>query len=305
MQRTMHMGALLAGAIAIALAAPSTALAASLAHPHPHAKEKARKLVHKIARKPPVKHAAVAITYNGEASKRSSTPNSGFWLNGGSVDGAATLRRGFGLAANLSVVHVHDITPGTSVGKTTIVFGPRYTKDTTEWVRKGKWIHKGDWFKKMPPSQVFAEALFGYAHGFDSAFPEGSAIYPSASSAAIQLGVGVDVTLWKHFGARLFELDYVRTGLPNGAANSQNDLRLSFGVNYHWDAPSEAPAKPAASASAEAEEDLPGLTAIPAITIFPLPPVEAPAPAATATPAAPRATAASTTPPHDSAKPIQ
>jgi hypothetical protein len=282
MQRTMYTGALLAGAIAIALAAPLTARAADFAHPHPHVKQKARKVANsmrKIARKPPVKHAAFAVTYTGEAAKRASSQNSGFWITGGSIDGAATLRRGLGFAANLSVVHASNITPGTNVGKTTIVFGPRYTKDTTEWVRKGGWIHKGDWFKKMPPSQVFAEALFGFAHGFDGAFPEGSTLYPSASSAAIQLGVGVDVTLWKHFGARLFELDYVRTGLPNGAANSQNDLRLSFGVNYRWDSPGEAKPQPGASpAAADADDGLPGITAMPVVTVIPLPPLPPPTP---------------------------
>jgi hypothetical protein len=266
MQRTIYKGALLAGAIAIALATPTAALAARFAHPHPHAKEKTRKLVHKIVRKPPIRHAAFAITYSGEASKRASSSNSGFWLSGGSIDGAATLRRGFGFAANLSVVHATAITPGTNIGKTTIVFGPRYTKDTTEWVRKGKWIHKSDWFKKMPPSQVFAEALFGIARGFDGAFPEGSALNPNASSAAVQFGVGVDITLWKHFGARILELDFVRTGLPNGAANSQNDLRLSFGVNYRWDSPTEGTPKPGKVVS-ETEET--GITAMPVITIVP------------------------------------
>lgn len=266
MQRTMHKGALLAGAIAIAFATATAAPAARFADPHPRARQKAHKLVHKLARKPPIHHAAVAITYSGEASKRASSLNSGFWLTGGSVDGAATLRRGLGVAANFSVVHATNITPGTNAGKTTIVFGPRYTKDTTEWVRKGGWIHKGDWFKKMPPSQVFAEVLFGYARGFDGAFPEGSAVVSSAGSGAIQLGVGVDITLWKHFGARLFELDLVRTGLPNGAANAQNDLRLSFGVNYRWDSANEGAAKPAATVLDEPEA---GLTVMPVVTIVP------------------------------------
>jgi hypothetical protein len=234
MQSAIHKGALLAGALAASMVLPVVAFARPL--PHPRAKEKAHKLVHKLAHRPPVKHAAIAVTYTGEASKKASLPNSGFWLNGGSVDGALTFHRGLGLAANLSVLH------NSTAGKTTIAFGPRYTKDITEWTRKGKWLKKEDWFKKMPPSQVFAEALFGIAHGFDGAYPEGSTIASSANSAAIQLGVGVDVTLWKHFGARVFELDYVRTGLPNGAANSQNDLRLSFGVNYTWNAPTQPPA---------------------------------------------------------------
>ncbi len=291
MQRTINKGALLAGAIAIALATPLAARTANLAHPHPHVKEKARKLahkMHKIVRRPPVRHAAFAVTYTGETSRRASSFNSGFWLSGGSIDGAATLRRGLGLAANFTVVHAANITPGTNAGKTTIVFGPRFTKDTTEWVRKGGWIHKGDWFKKMPPSQVFAEALFGYARGFDGAYPEGSSILSSASSGAIQLGVGVDVTLWKHFGARVFELDYVRTGLPNGAANAQSDLRLSFGVNYRWDSSAEGSPKPVVS-PAMADAGLPGLTAMPTVTVIPLPPVAAVSAAVSATPASPAA----------------
>jgi hypothetical protein len=31
----------------------------------------------------------------------------------------------------------------------------------------------------------------------------------------------------------LLEADYVRTWLPNNGSNSQNDLRLSFGIAYH------------------------------------------------------------------------
>ena len=284
MQRTIPKGALLSGAIAIAIALPMTTYA------HPHAKEKAHKIAHKLARKPPVKHATFAVTYTGEASKKASISNSGFWLNGVGIDGAATFHRGLGLAANFSVVHAHDSVSNTSTGKTTIVFGPRYTKDI-KWARnpagqsvgnsagRGKWLKKEDWFKKMPPSQIFAEALFGIAHGFDGAYPEGSTIASSASSGAIQLGVGVDVTLWKHFGARLFEFDYIRTGLPNGFANNQNDLRLSFGVNYTWNSPAQNAAQPPASASTavpDADAELPGLMPIPSITIFPVPPASMP-----------------------------
>ena len=291
MHRTIHKGALLAGAIAIALLNPH----ATYAHPHlhTHAKEKAHKVAHKLAHKPPVRHATFAVTYSAEASKKASISNSGFWLNGAGFDGAATFKHGLGLAANLTLVHARDSVSNTSTGKTTIVFGPRYTKDI-KWPRngagnstgnttpKGKWLHKEDWFKKMPPSQIFAEALFGIAHGFDGAYPEGGTIATSANSSALQLGVGVDVTLWKNFGARLFELDYVRTGLPNGYANNQNDLRLSFGVNYTWNSPAQAAAaKSAVSATTavpDADATFSGLMDIPAPTAFPVPPVAPSAP---------------------------
>jgi hypothetical protein len=251
MQPAIHKGALLAGALTASMALPVAGFAHPL--PHPHAKEKAHKIVHKLAHKPPIKHATFAVTYTGEASKKASISNTGFWLNGGSVDTALTFRHGLGLAANLSVVHAHDNITGTTIGKTTIVFGPRYTKDLTDWTRKRKWLKKEDWFKRMPPSEIFAEALFGIAHAFDGAYPENAVINSSATSGAIQLGVGVDVTIWKHFGARVFELDYVRTNLANGAANNQNDLRLSFGVNYTWDAPTPPPAKPVSVAAVPAE----------------------------------------------------
>ena len=228
MQPAIHKGALLAGAIATALAMTMTAPTCAFAHRHPKAKEKAHKLVHKLAHKPPVKHTAVAVTYTGETSKQASRTDSGFWLNGASLDGALTFNRGIGLAANLSVVHGGDFSNGRSVGKTSIAFGPRYTKDTTEWVRKGKWINKGNWLKKTPSSQVYVEFLLGVSHGFDGGFPEGGTIASSANSAAVQLGTGIDVSLSRHFGARIFELDYIHTGLPNGASNSQNDLRLSL-----------------------------------------------------------------------------
>ena len=37
----------------------------------------------------------------------------------------------------------------------------------------------------------------------------------------------------KSWGVRLLEADYVRTSLPNNASNTQNDLRLAFGVIWH------------------------------------------------------------------------
>ena len=249
MQPAIHKGALLAGAIATALAITMAAPTRASAHPHPKAKEKARKIAHKLAQKPPIRHATLAVTYTGESSKQASRTDSGFWLNGGGLDGALTFNHGVGLAANLSVVHGESFNNGSSIGKTTIAFGPRYTKDTTDWVRKGNWMKKEDWFKKAPRSQVYLEALFGIAHGFGGGFPENETIAASANSIAVQLGAGIDVMLSRHFGARLFELDYIHTELPNGAANSQDDLRLSVGVTYHFDAPvpAVAIATPAAS----------------------------------------------------------
>jgi hypothetical protein len=80
---------------------------------------------------------------------------------------------------------------------------------------------------------LFGEALFGGAHGFSSSFPTPSGLVSSANSFAMQLGGGLDVAVGRGFGIRALELDYIHTSLPNNASNSQNDLRIAFGLTYH------------------------------------------------------------------------
>jgi outer membrane protein OmpA-like peptidoglycan-associated protein len=75
--------------------------------------------------------------------------------------------------------------------------------------------------------------LFGYVHGFDGLYPAAGATTDSASSFALEAGGGLNLLLTKHFGLRLLEADYVRDELPNATTDSQNDLRLAFGVTYH------------------------------------------------------------------------
>jgi peptidoglycan-associated lipoprotein len=103
-----------------------------------------------------------------------------------------------------------------NLGKISYLAGPRYTIARTSRVR------------------IFAEGLFGGAHGFDSFFPSSGGLVPTANSFAMQFGGGMDVALRDGFGIRAIELDYVRTGLPNNDANSQNDLRIAFGVSYQF-----------------------------------------------------------------------
>jgi len=225
MLRKIHTGGLLAGVMGLVLAMTASMPAAAQRHRRLH-QITHNKLTHRLPRKAAFRRADVAITYTGEAAKLAAPPGSRFWLNGGSVDGAVTFYGDLGLAANFSAVHSQDISDGVGLGKTSFVIGPRYTKDTSKWTSKWRLM------KKAPSSALFGEALFGVAHGFDGQFPSGSSLVASATSPAIQLGVGADVTLWKSFGARVFELDYIHTGLPNNGSNSQNDLRLSFGVSY-------------------------------------------------------------------------
>lgn len=221
MQQTIRKGALLAGVFAAALLAATPSSAARLmAHHRAHQDKKAQKpkKTHHFA----LTQADIGVTYSGESSKLATQAGNHFWLNGGSVDGALTLYRGLGFAANLNVDHAAKIAQSTGLGKTSFVFGPRYTKETSRWIR----------VKGVSHSQVYGEALFGVAHGFDSLFPTSSG--SSAGSPAIQVGTGMDLTVWKGFAIRPFELDYIHTAFPNGAANSQHDFRLSFGVSYRF-----------------------------------------------------------------------
>jgi outer membrane immunogenic protein len=157
----------------------------------------------------------VAITYDMERAKIAVNGGSGFWLQGGGMNLAVPIHGRFGIAASISGGHASNIRPDVNLGKVTYLVGPRYTHD----------------FSRM---QIFGESLFGGVHGFDGVFPAAAGTTSSANSYAIQLGGGLDIPLRNGFGIRAPEIDYVRTGLPNNGTNSQNDLRLAFGLSYHF-----------------------------------------------------------------------
>jgi outer membrane protein OmpA-like peptidoglycan-associated protein len=79
----------------------------------------------------------------------------------------------------------------------------------------------------------FGEVLVGGAHGSDSFFPTGTSSSPTASSFALQAGGGVDYLLTHHFGVRI-QAYYLKTELPNGTNNEQNELMAGVGVVYHF-----------------------------------------------------------------------
>jgi peptidoglycan-associated lipoprotein len=157
----------------------------------------------------------IAVTYGLERAKTAAIGGGGFWLQGGAVDVAVPFYKGFSIAGSFNGVHASNIQPGVNLGKLSYLAGPRYTFGGSRF-------------------QLFGEGLFGGAHGFDSMFPTKGGVVPTANSYAMQLGGGLDIPLRNGFGIRALELDYVRTALPNNGTNSQNDLRLAFGVFYHF-----------------------------------------------------------------------
>ncbi|MGA3325428.1 MAG: hypothetical protein ABSF45_13225 [Terriglobia bacterium] len=158
----------------------------------------------------------LAFTYTPERANVASSGGS-FWLRGESADAAFTFFHGLGMAASVTGVRASNIAPSVSLGKLAIMGGPRYT------LRVGS----------KHENRVFAEALFGGVHAFDSAFPTSTGITPTANSFSLLLGGGWDVAVSKHFAIRAIEADYVRTSLPNNGTNTQDYLRLAFGVSYH------------------------------------------------------------------------
>ncbi len=212
--RTICGSVLLAGAMMIGVAAAAqTPSSAALAHQD----EQRSKL--RIA------STDFALTYTAERAKLAPSNCGCFWLNGGSGEAASTFYQGLGIAANLTLNHASSIAPGVNLSQTAFMAGPRYTFSTSRRTDRR--------FTKKHGTYVFAEWLLGGVHAYNSVFPSSSGTTASASAFSMQLGGGANVALARGFGLRVLELDYVRTTLPNNGSNSQNDLRLAFGVSYH------------------------------------------------------------------------
>jgi hypothetical protein len=168
----------------------------------------------------------LAVTYTAERAKIVTTDCGCFWLQGGSVNAGATLFRGLGIAANLTGGHSSNVAPGVDLNKLAFVVGPRYTLTTSRWTNR--------LLGSRHATSVFGEALFGFAHGFDSIFPTSSGLTSTSTAFSMQVGGGLNIALARGFGLRALEIDYVRSNLPNNAGNNQNDLRLSFGLSYRF-----------------------------------------------------------------------
>lgn len=166
-----------------------------------------------------------ALTYNIERSKIASVDCGCFWLQGGSLEGALPLFPGVEAAVLFTGEHSSNIAPGVDLSKFAYMVGPRYTFKSDRWSTR--------FLGPKHEASVFAEALFGGVHGFGGAFPNGSGIASTSNSYSVQFGGGLNIALTRGFGVRALEVDYVRTGFRNFSSDSQNDLRLAFGVTYH------------------------------------------------------------------------
>ena len=163
----------------------------------------------------------LAVTYAGVHSVHTGSSSS-LWLQGGAVELHAQLFRGLGVVASGTGLHVTSNNPLVApLDLVTIVFGPRYTLFPDKRI------------------SIFGEVLAGEAEGFHSVFALGSGpvaspangTTSSANSLAVQAGGGIDLRLSRRFAIRVLQADYLRTQLPNGGTNLQNNLRLAAGID--------------------------------------------------------------------------
>jgi hypothetical protein len=134
------------------------------------------------------------------------------WLQGGSGEFAVTAYRNFGAALNVTGARNGDLGAGRgSFSKVAFVAGPRYTLPLRNF-------------------RIYGQALFGGVHGFDATFPSLYGANSSANAFAMQAGGGLDMDWKRHIAIRAIEASYVRTQLPNGGNNVQNDIKLTTGI---------------------------------------------------------------------------
>jgi hypothetical protein len=117
-----------------------------------------------------------------------------------------------GLVLDAGVEHAFSVA-GAPYGLTltTVTAGPRYALPVRS-------VH------------LFAQSLFGLAHGTGSQFPQNSTLASSANSFAVDLGTGADYALNRRLSVRFVQLDYLRTALPNNSTDWQNSLRVGAGL---------------------------------------------------------------------------
>ena len=209
---------------ALQIAAPAALALASLALASPAG---AQQVGGEGSRIPPID---ITATYTAEHAKISPSGDCGcFWLQGGSGEANVYLYRGLSVAAELTGSRVGNVTPGVDISQIAIsqiavMGGPRYTFGTSRWTDRI--------FGSLHRTSFFGEALFGGVHAFDGAYPSSTGLKTTASAFSMQVGGGFNIRFAKNFALRAFEVDYVRTSLPNGTTDSQHDLRLAAGISY-------------------------------------------------------------------------
>jgi outer membrane immunogenic protein len=150
-----------------------------------------------------------------------------FFMNGASAEGNFRTYRGYTTVVDVTAAHTGQIqNTGQPFSLLMATAGMRLN------FRFGH--QRADGWDSYHNLKPFVQGLAGFAHGFDSAFPDKAGfIQPTANSFALLVGVGVDYKYRKHLSFRVIQADYGYTRLPNLAGNDQNLLRISSGITIH------------------------------------------------------------------------
>jgi hypothetical protein len=150
-----------------------------------------------------------------------------FFMNGLSAEGNFRTYRAYTTVIDVTAAHTGQIqNTGQPFSMLMFTGGERLN------FRFGQ--QRQDGFDHIYRYKPFVQGLVGFAHGFDSAFPDKAGfIQPTANSIALLVGVGLDVKYRRHLSFRAIQADYGYTRLPNLAGNDQNLLRISTGVTIH------------------------------------------------------------------------
>ncbi len=157
-----------------------------------------------------------SVSYSYLRANPATSGFSGFSLNGGSASAAYNVRDWLSGVADFGGYHVGS-SNGVNVDNhmLTYLFGPRVT------------------YRKYRRISPFGQMLFGAARAGSDVFATSN----SHTAFATAFGVGVDWNVRDRFSIRPLQFDYLLTHLPevaNGNSQTQNNLRVSTGIVFHF-----------------------------------------------------------------------
>jgi hypothetical protein len=171
--------------------------------------------------------AEVSLTYSPTEANAGPGQCGCFFMNGASVEGNFRTYRGYTTVVDVTAAHTGQIhNTGQPFSLLMATAGMRLN------FRLGH--QRPDGWDSFHNAKPFVQAMAGFAHGFDSAFPDKQGfIQSSANSFALLAGIGLDYKYRRHLSFRVIQADYGYTRLPNLAGNDQNLLRISSGITVH------------------------------------------------------------------------
>lgn len=140
--------------------------------------------------------------------------NGGFNLNGGSASLAYNFSGRYSVVADFGGGHFSGLPTGVDSNMFTYLIGPRVSlRKSSRWT-------------------PFAQILVGAGR----LNVNSSGVGAGESSVALAVGGGADLKFRSHISIRVIEADYLLTRFNgvSGVAETQNDVRLSTGIVFHF-----------------------------------------------------------------------